>query len=90
MELGSDFSHTCSSIIDGIINILLFLTNIMLNPYPANVFVLKMSSAYYVCCIFSNGLKNMFKGVQWLSGRVLDSSLRGRGRHCFVSLSKTH
>ena len=33
------------------------------------------------------------KGVQWLSGRVLDSSLKGRGfephrRHCVVSLSK--
>ena len=33
------------------------------------------------------------KGPQWLSGRVLDSRLRGRGfqphgRHCFVSLSK--
>ena len=33
------------------------------------------------------------KGVQWLSGRVLDSRLRGRGfephrRHCVVSLSK--
>ena len=34
-------------------------------------------------------------GTQWLSGRVLDSRLRGRGfephlRHCVVSLSKTH
>ena len=32
-------------------------------------------------------------GAQWLSGRVLDSRLRGRGfeshrRHCVVSLSK--
>ena len=32
-------------------------------------------------------------GTQWLSGRVLDSRLRGRGfephqRHCVVSLSK--
>ena len=29
-------------------------------------------------------------GVQWLSGRVLDSRLRGRGfvRHCVESLSK--
>ena len=34
-------------------------------------------------------------GAQWLSGRVLDSSSKGRGfephrrqRHCFVSLSK--
>ena len=35
------------------------------------------------------------KGAQWLSGRVLDSRLRGRGlkpqrRHCVVSLSKAH
>ena len=34
-------------------------------------------------------------GAQWLSGRVLDSRLRGCGlephrRHCVVSLSKTH
>ena len=34
-------------------------------------------------------------GVQWLSGRVLDSRARGRGfephrHHCIVSLSKTH
>ena len=33
------------------------------------------------------------QGAQWLSGRVLDSRLRGRGfephrRHCVVSLSK--
>ena len=33
------------------------------------------------------------QGAQWLSGRVLDSSLKGRGfephrRHCVVSLSK--
>ena len=24
------------------------------NPYPANIFVLKMLSAEYVCCIYSN------------------------------------
>ena len=34
-------------------------------------------------------------GVQWLSGRVLDSRQKGRGfephrYHCVVSLSKTH
>ena len=34
-------------------------------------------------------------GAQWLSGRVLDSRPKGRGfephgRHCVVSLSKTH
>ena len=35
-----------------------------------------------------------FEGGQWLSGRVLDSRLRGWGlephwHHCIVSLSKT-
>ena len=35
------------------------------------------------------------RGAQWLSGRVLDSRLRGRGfephwRHCVESLSKTN
>ena len=35
----------------------------------------------------------ILEGAQWLSGRVLDSRLRGRGfephrRHCVVSLSK--
>ena len=34
-------------------------------------------------------------GAQWLSGRMLESRLRGRGfeahpRHCVVTLSKTH
>ena len=38
-------------------------------------------------------LLTVFKGVQWLSGRVLDSRPKGRGfephrRHCVVSLSK--
>ena len=41
-------------------------------------------------CFHENDL-----GVQWLSGRVLDSRLRGRVfesrlHHCVVSLSKTH
>ena len=38
-------------------------------------------------------VKYILMGTQWLSGRVLDSRLRGRGfeshwRHCVVSLSK--
>ena len=45
---------------------------------------------------FSNNPENFHPcswGAQWLSGRVLDSRLRGRGfephrRHCVVSLSK--
>ena len=60
MEVGSDFSHRCSSMIDGIMNMFLFLTNIILNSHLTNVFVMKILAAYYVCCIFSNGLKNMF------------------------------
>ena len=31
----------------------------VLNPYPANIFVQKMSSAYEVCCINSNALKTI-------------------------------
>ena len=47
----------------------------------------------------SNYLSSFFvfwsHGAQWLSDRVLDSRLRGRGfephwRHCLVSLSMTH
>ena len=34
--------------------------NLSLNLYPANIFALKMSSAYYVCCIYSNALQNTF------------------------------
>ena len=38
-------------------------------------------------------ITSFYKGVQWLSGRVLDSRPKGRGfephrRHCVVSLSK--
>ena len=38
-------------------------------------------------------MQQTFSGAQWLSGRVLDSRLRGRGfephgHHCVVSLSK--
>ena len=38
-------------------------------------------------------ISNTFLGAQWLSGRMLDSSPRGRGfephrHHCVVSLSK--
>ena len=44
---------------------------------------------------FYKGITGKSEGAQWLSGRVLDSRLRGRGfephwRHCVVSLSKTH
>ena len=43
------------------------------------------------CCCFSN---QHIKGALWLSGKVLDSRLRGSGfepnqRHCIVSLGKT-
>ena len=44
-------------------------------------------------CKYEWFFKNM--GAHWLSGRVLDSRMRGRRfeshrHHCFVSLSKTH
>ena len=40
-------------------------------------------------------LERKYKGVQWLSGRVLDSRPKGPGfephwRHCVGSLSKTY
>ena len=43
----------------------------------------------------SMDIRSLRMGVQWLSGRVLDSRSRGRGfdphwHHCVVSLSKTH
>ena len=30
------------------------------NPYPANIFVLKMVSAYYICCICSKAVRTNF------------------------------
>ena len=33
---------------------------LVFNPYPAYIFVLKMASAYYVCCINLNALQNTF------------------------------
>ena len=30
------------------------------NPYPANIFCLKMLSANYICCMYSNALKIAF------------------------------
>ena len=44
---------------------------------------------------FAAHIHKIWKGVQWLSDRVLDSRQRGSGfkphrRHCIVSLSKTH
>ena len=45
--------------------------------------------------LFVLGTQNNHQGAQWLSGRMLDLRLRGRGfephrHHCVVSLSKTH
>ena len=50
---------------------------------------LEIKSTYITVCL------HMYQGAQWLSGRVLDSRLRGSGfkphrHHCVVSLSKTH
>ena len=41
------------------------------------------------CQAFYHFFRNKFRGAQWLSGRVLDSRLKGRGfephwRHCVV------
>ena len=68
------------------------------------ILVLKMSSAFYVCCIYSNAFQKIFdheskhynncpRGAQWLIGRVLDSRPKGRGFephrcHCVVVLEQ--
>ena len=31
-----------------------------IKPYPANIYVLKMLSAFYICCIYSNSLQKTF------------------------------
>ena len=31
-----------------------------INPYSANIFVKKILSAYYFCCVNSNALQNTF------------------------------
>ena len=37
-----------------------FITENLVNPYPANnVFVLKMLSAFYICCIYLNALRQL-------------------------------
>ena len=34
------------------------IKHVVFNPYPAIIFILKkMSSAYYLCCIYSNALQ---------------------------------
>ena len=62
------------------------------------VFIAKPYSKYWVIMyipLMSLRKAMSHEGVQWLSGRVLDSRPRGRElepqrRHCIVSLSKTH
>ena len=51
--------------------------------------------SHVVAYVFFQLTTNDQQGAQWLSGRVLDSRLRGHGvephrRRCVVSLSKTH
>ena len=53
-----------------------------------------VSLSYYIDCLHNLViLTYITQGVQWLSGRALDSRPKGRGfephrRHCVVSLSK--
>ena len=53
-----------------------------------------LASTVFKKIIFSKKIPfKCIRGAQWLSGRVLDSRLKGRGfkphrRHCVVSLSK--
>ena len=52
-----------------------------------------ISDYFYICLINKLVATRVRVGAQWLSGRVLDLRLKGRGfepqgRHCVVSLSK--
>ena len=52
-----------------------------------------INSFYFILQIFALSIHIMFRGAQWLSGRVLDSRPKGRGfephrRHCVVVLEQ--
>ena len=32
----------------------------VINPYPGTIFFLKIKSAFYFCCIYTNALKTIF------------------------------
>ena len=34
--------------------------HLVFSIYPVNIFVLKMVSAYYICCMFSKTIQNIF------------------------------
>ena len=34
--------------------------SLYVNPYPVHIFVLKLSAAYYICCIYLNALEPTF------------------------------
>ena len=59
------------------------------SPFPVEELLVVIFNFY----LNSDNVETQEKGAQWLSGRVLDSRLRGcrfepHRRHCVVSLSK--
>ena len=57
------------------------------------VFNPKQKCVTYITSCYFFYIQELYRGAQWLGGRVLDSRPRGRGfephrRHCVVSLSK--
>ena len=54
---------------------------------------MRLAIAFFIMNLINSIIQD--QGAQWLSGRVLDSRLRGcgfepHGRQCIVSLGKTH
>ena len=64
---------------------LILLTSSAFNPYPAYIFVIKMPSTYYVCCLDSNAHQNCLI-CQLVSGACADpeSCQRGSNSDVFV------
>ena len=56
--LGENSSVCILHVLDG--NMVKELNILGINPYPAKNFVLKMSPAFDICCIYSCGLQTRF------------------------------
>ena len=60
-SVGPDLGPNCLQRLSGCQQTIKVATNKeRVNPYPANIFVLKMPSAYYVSCIYSCAIQNTF------------------------------
>ena len=69
---------------------------ILHDPQVSTIITVSLSVRYQLVKMLTTlEPRGIFKGAQWLSGRVLDPRPRSCGfephrRHCVVSLSKTH